>query len=181
MSDDAETGPVLISETATVLGGVADANLDAGVTRRMLKAIYRLTIPLVILPLLVVPFAYIHFVGFDWGVPLVCLGAVAAGVVLLVALRLVLGFGWLLLRFLDQLALLPAAVLSLNSQVAELRSQVAELGDGVVDLRGDVAPLSGVVQGLTGHVDALQGSLEEVQFWRNPSRLWKGGDGRPKP
>lgn len=145
-SDGSAAGRVLI-EAGTVLGGVVDTELHADVTRRMLQAIYRLSLPLMLVPPIAGVAAYARFVGLGWGLVGVCIGAVAAGGVLLIGLRLLLGFGWLLLRFLDQLAQLPAAVLSLNSQVDQLRDQVAELGGGVSELREDVAPLSSVVQG----------------------------------
>ena len=146
-SDGATPGTDLISEAGTVLGGVADTELHADVTRRMLQAIYRLSLPLMLVPPVAGAVAYARLVGFGWGFVGVCIGAVAVGGVLLIGLRLLLGFGWLTLRFLDQLAQLPAAVLSLNTQVDQLRDQVAELGGGVSDLREDVAPLSSVVQG----------------------------------
>jgi outer membrane murein-binding lipoprotein Lpp len=147
-SDGAAVVTDLISEAGAVLGGVADTELHADVTRRMLQAIYRLSLPLMLVPPVAGAVAYARFVGFGWGFAGVCIGAVALGGVLLIGLRLLLGFGWLVLRFLDQLAQLPAAVLSLNSQVDQLRDQVAELGGGVSELREDVAPLSSVVQGL---------------------------------
>lgn len=140
-------GKVLIHEAGAVLSGVADTELHADETRRMLQAIYRLSLPLMLVPPVAGAGAYLYFYGFGWGFIGVCIAAVALGAVLLVTLRLVLGFGWLTLRFLDQLAQLPAAVLSLNTQVDNLRDQVAELGGGVEELRADVAPLSGVVQG----------------------------------
>lgn len=146
--DAAAAGKVLISEAGAVLSGVVDTELHADETRRMLQAIYRLSLPLMLVPPIAGAAAYLHFFGFGWGFIGVCIGAVALGAVLLVTLRLVLGFGWLTLRFLDQLAQLPAAVLSLNTQVDQLRDQVAELGGGVSELREDVAPLSSVVQGL---------------------------------
>lgn len=145
--DAAAAGKVLISEAGAVLGGVADTELHADVTRRMLQAIYRLSLPLMLVPPIAGVVAYARLVGLGWGFFGVCIGAVALGAVLVVTLRLVLGFGWLTLRFLDQLAQLPAAVLSLNTQVDQLRDQVAELGGGVAELRDDVAPLSSVVQG----------------------------------
>jgi len=146
-SDGSAAGRVLV-EAGTVFGGVVDTELHADVTRRMLQAIYRLSLPLMLVPPIAGVAAYARFVGLGWGFIAVCVGGVALGAVLLVGLRLVLGFGWLILRFLDQLAQLPAAVLSLNSQVDQLRDQVAELGGGVSELREDVAPLSSVVQGL---------------------------------
>lgn len=146
--DAAAAGKALIGEAGTVLGGVVDTELHADVTRRMMQAIYRLSLPLMLVPPVAGAVAYLHFQGFGWGFVGVCIAAVALGAVLLVTLRLALGFGWLTLRFLDQLADLPAAVLSLNTQVDQLRDQVAELGGGVSELRQDVAPLSGVVQGL---------------------------------
>jgi hypothetical protein len=147
-SDVAAASKVLISEAGAVLGGVADTELHADVTRRMLQAIYRLSLPLMLVPPIAGAGAYAYSFGLDWGFIAVCIGAVAVGAILVVGLRLVLGFGWLTLRFLDQLAQLPAAVLSLNTQVDQLRDQVAELGGGVSELREDVAPLSSVVQGL---------------------------------
>ena len=146
--DAAAAGKVLISEAGAVLGGVADTELHADVTRRMLQAIYRLSLPLMLVPPVAGAVAYARLVGLGWGFVGVCIGAIAVGGILLIGLRLLLGFGWLVLRFLDQLAQLPAAVLSLNSQVDQLRDQVAELGGGVSELREDVAPLSSVVQGL---------------------------------
>lgn len=145
--DAAAAGKALIDEAGAVVGGVVDTELHADVTRRMMQAIYRLSLPLMLVPPIAGVVAYLHFVGLGWGFVGICVAAVALGVVLLVTLRLALGFGWLALRFLDQLADLPAAVLSLNTQVDQLRDQVAELGGGVDELRQDVAPLSTIVPG----------------------------------
>ncbi|GGO94341.1 hypothetical protein GCM10011584_35150 [Nocardioides phosphati] len=164
--NDSVASTNLLHDAGTVLSGVADAELDPGVARRMLTAIYRLAVPLVVVPPVAAVIAFAYFVGTDWWLVPVIAGAFALGVVLLVVLRLVLGFGLSLLGFLDKLTQLPGAVLSLNEEVAQLRG-------GVADLRADVAPLSGVVGTLTGHVDSLQNSLDGVQFWRAPSRLWK--------
>ncbi len=169
----------LLHDAGAILSGVADADLDAGVTRRMLTAIYRLSVPLILVPPFAGVAAFVWFEGLDWRLAPVVVVAIAAGAVLLVGLRLILGFALMLLRFLDQLTQLPAAVLSLNSEVEQLRDGVVNLRGGVAELRDDVAPLSGVVQGLTGHVDSLQGSLDGVQFWRAPSRLWKAASERP--
>lgn len=157
-----------VRDAVLFVRGLGDARLRVGLTRGMLATIYRLGVLFALIP----P-AYLTVLAFQnqsvlWGVAWALVMGPALFVVLVTALRLVLGFALVFLSLMEQLMLLPAAVVQLSQEVESLRSDVGALPTAMGDLTGHLQGLQPVVGALTAHVDSLQDSLDSVQFWRAP-------------
>lgn len=181
-----EEPKTVLSDAREFARGFSDPHMDSALTEGMVASIYRIGWLAALLPpaaVVIVAFAYLPVL---WGVAILGIGAPALYLLLLVMLRVGLGFALLAIRFMERLMRLPdsveqltAGVQGLRGDVQGLTGQVDQLRDNVTGLSGEVRGLPSVVDGLTSQVDSLYGSLESAQFWRVDKLVRRGRPSTP--
>ncbi|HSV40486.1 MAG TPA: hypothetical protein VLI04_17115 [Nocardioidaceae bacterium] len=145
-------------------------DIEEGLSRSLLTAIYRLVFLLAALPWIIFTVLAFQRSNVVWGLVWAVVLGPAVYVALVIASRFALGFTVMLIRLIQELTELPNAVDRLTSEVANLRGDIGRLPDVVEELTGQVQALPGVVGHLNEHIDSLQYSLDKAQFWRTSRR-----------
>lgn len=171
----------MFSDTRELLSSLVGSGSQAIPNETLIASIYRVGRVVAMIPPLALVAAALSWLPAGWG--LVCLLVIAPAtyLILLVSLRLGLGFALLAILFMQRLMRLPESVDSLTAGVHGLRGDVQALTGQVDQLRGNVTGLTsevrglpGVVDGLTSQVDSLYTTLESAQFWRVDKLVRRG-------
>jgi hypothetical protein len=169
---DMDERPTPMQGAQSLVRGLFD--IQEGLSRSLLTAIYRLVFLLAALPWAIFTVLAFQRSSVVWGLVWGLVLGPALYVVLVLASRFALGLTVMVIRLIQELTELPNAVDRLTNEVANLRGDIGRLPDVVEELTGQVQALPGVVGHLNEHIDSLQYSLDKAQFWRSSRR-------RPRP
>lgn len=166
-----------MTESAGVLRILLEVR--SGLDGAMLEVVYRLVFVIAAIPWVLCTVLAFHRSDAVWGLVWAVVLGPAAYVVLVSGLRLALGFFVVLIKLMERLTELPAAMDRLTDQVGSLRGDIGRLPDAVGELTGHIEALPVTVTTLNEHIDSLQSSLDRAQFWRSSRRLRRSRDDDP--